>query len=88
MQNSSGAVKAIISILAVVCIILAVVFTVKNKPECADNHTEPEPESYNSYQEDYSVSGGDITIEDNSTEEMDTIPNEEAAPAVSQSDNA
>ena len=87
MQNSNGIIKLVITVLAVICIVLAVVFALKNKPDCSGPEKEPEPEDY-SYQEDYSVSGGDITVDDNNTEEMDTIPNEGGAPAASPSDNA
>lgn len=81
MQNSgSGAAKLIITVLAIVCVILMVVFIVKNKPECADSSVQ-EPEEEYSYSEDYSVSDGDITFEDNNTEEMDTIPNDSSAPS-------
>ena len=87
MQNSgSGIIKLVISILAVICIILAVVFAVKNKPDCSGSTApDTQPDDY-SYQDDYSVSGGDITFDDNNTEEMDSIPNEDA-PAASSSDS-
>lgn len=85
MQNSgSGLAKVIITILAIVCVALIVVFIVKNKPDCADNSPEQTDDysGYSEYTEDFSVSGGDITFDDNSTEEMDTIPNDAAAPSA------
>ena len=76
MQNN-GMAKLIIAVLAIVCIALAVVFIIKNKPTCTPAEA-PEPD-YSYSDDEYSVSGGDITFEDNNTEEMDSIPNEEAA---------
>ena len=95
MQNSGSSVaRLVITVLAVVCIVLAVVFALKNKPDCSGKTSEPEPTEYSSYQDqDYSVSGGDITFDDNNTEEMDTIPNEApneadgAQPAASSTDS-
>lgn len=72
MQNNIA--KLVIAILAIVCVALVVTFVLKNKPTCTPD-ASPEPD-YSYSDEDFSVSGGDLTFEDNNTEEMDSIPNE------------
>lgn len=89
MQNSGNSiVKVIISVLAIVCIALIVIFIVNNKPDCSGSNTQNDVDNddygyFDDYLGDMYTSDGDITFDDNNTEEMDSIPNDAAAPSAS-----